>query len=103
MEQIYTIPVNEAFEAGAADASCGCAFCALYRKLEENELDLILGASMMFYMLFLCMSISYFLTTTKKVGATALSILAVANFVFLILFGNIFAKHSTNVTSNYYN
>ena len=47
MEQIYTIPVNEAFEAGAADASCGCAFCALYRKLEENELDLILGASMM--------------------------------------------------------
>ncbi len=47
MEQIYTIPVNEAFEASAADPSCGCAFCALYRKLEENELDLILGASMM--------------------------------------------------------
>ena len=47
MEQIYTIPVNEAFEASAADASCGCAFCALYRKLEENELELILGASMM--------------------------------------------------------
>ncbi len=47
MEQIYTIPVNEAFEASAKDSSCGCAFCALYRKLEENELDLILGASMM--------------------------------------------------------
>ena len=47
MEQIYTIPVNEAFEASAADPACGCAFCALYRKLEENELDLILGASMM--------------------------------------------------------
>ena len=47
MEQIYTIPVNEAFEASAADHACGCAFCALYRKLEENELDLILGASMM--------------------------------------------------------
>ena len=47
MEQIYTIPVNEAFEASAADSSCGCAFCALYNKLEENELDLILGASMM--------------------------------------------------------
>ena len=47
MEQIYTIPVNEAFEAGAADASCGCPVCALYRKLEEDELDLILGASMM--------------------------------------------------------
>ncbi len=47
MEQIYTIPVNEAFEASAADASCGCPMCALYRKLEENELELILGASMM--------------------------------------------------------
>ena len=47
MEQIYTIPVNEAFEASVADSSCGCAFCALYNKLEENELDLILGASMM--------------------------------------------------------
>ena len=47
MEQIYTIPVNEAFEASAADASCGCPLCAIYRKLEENELDLILGASMM--------------------------------------------------------
>lgn len=47
MEQIYTIPVNEAFEASAADSSCGCPMCAIYRKLEENELDLILGASMM--------------------------------------------------------
>ena len=47
MEQIYTRPVNEAFEAGAADHSCGCPICALYRKLEEDELDLILGASMM--------------------------------------------------------
>ena len=47
MEQIYTIPVHEAFEAGAADPKCGCPLCALYRKLEENELDLILGASMM--------------------------------------------------------
>ena len=47
MEQIYTIPVNEAFEASAADASCGCPLCAIHRQLEENELDLILGASMM--------------------------------------------------------
>lgn len=47
MEKIYTIPVNEAFEASAADPACGCPFCTLYRKLEENELDLILGASMM--------------------------------------------------------
>ena len=47
MDMNFTIPVNEAFEASAADAACGCPFCALYRKLEENELDLILGASMM--------------------------------------------------------
>ena len=47
MEQIYTIPVNEAFEASADDRARGCALCALYNKLEENELDLILGASMM--------------------------------------------------------
>lgn len=47
MEQIYTIPVNEAFDASAADHTCGCPMCALYRKLQENELELILGASMM--------------------------------------------------------
>ncbi len=47
MEKIYTIPVNEAFEASRDDHACGCPFCTLYRKLEENELDLILGASMM--------------------------------------------------------
>ena len=47
MEQIYTIPVSEAFEKSAADKSCGCTFCTLYNKLECDELDLILGASMM--------------------------------------------------------
>ena len=47
MDVNFTIPVNEAFEASAADPHCGCALCALYRKLEEDELDLILGASMM--------------------------------------------------------
>jgi len=47
MEKIYTIPVNEAFEASQADPVCGCPFCTLYNKLEENELELILGASMM--------------------------------------------------------
>ncbi len=41
------IPVNEAFEASAADKGCGCPFCALYNKLESDELDLILGASFM--------------------------------------------------------
>ena len=47
MEQIYTIPVNEAFEASAANPACGCPFCSLYNKLEDDELELILGASMM--------------------------------------------------------
>ncbi|MBR6529941.1 MAG: hypothetical protein IKT43_00805 [Clostridia bacterium] len=42
LEKLYTIPVNEAFEE--AD---GCPFCALFKKLEANELELILGASMM--------------------------------------------------------
>lgn len=41
-ERIYTIPVNEAFES-----SDGCPFCRLHKKLEDDELDLILGASMM--------------------------------------------------------
>lgn len=47
MEQIYTIPVNEAFEAALDHPECGCPLCTLFRKLENNELDLILGASMM--------------------------------------------------------
>ena len=47
MEKIYTIPVNEAFEASRDDHACGCPFCTLYNRLEENELELILGASMM--------------------------------------------------------
>lgn len=46
-ETIYTIPVNEAFEACAEDHSLGCPFCRLYNILEQNEIDLILGASMM--------------------------------------------------------
>ncbi len=47
MERIYTIPVNEAFDASAASPACGCPLCALYEKLEEDELELILGGSMM--------------------------------------------------------
>ncbi len=47
MEQIYTIPVNEAFDAVAGKPECGCPFCVLYRKLQNDELDIILGASMM--------------------------------------------------------
>lgn len=42
-EKIYTIPVNEAFD----DQSGKCPFCLLYEKLQEDELGLILGASMM--------------------------------------------------------
>lgn len=47
MEQIYTIPINEVFEEHEKQPSLGCPLCHLYEKLEENELDLILGASMM--------------------------------------------------------
>ena len=47
MEKIYTIPVNEAFDACAEDKSKGCPFCEMFRKVQENELELILGASMM--------------------------------------------------------
>jgi hypothetical protein len=42
VEKIYTIPVIEAF-----DLYSGCPHCALYKKLEDNELDMILGAAMM--------------------------------------------------------
>ncbi len=47
MEQIYAIPVNEAFRECRGKIEIGCPFCSIHRKLEENELDLILGASMM--------------------------------------------------------
>ena len=47
MEQIYTIPVNEAFDLVSEKPECGCPFCYLYRKLQEDEIDIILGASMM--------------------------------------------------------
>ena len=47
MEKNYTIPINEAFEAGVADPKCGCPMCSLYRTLEENQLDTILGGAMM--------------------------------------------------------
>jgi len=46
-EKLYTIPVNEAFDACAEDHSRGCPFCRLYNMLESNELDTILGAAMM--------------------------------------------------------
>ena len=47
MEQIYTIPVNEAFDLVNEKRECGCPICVLFRKLQNDELDIILGASMM--------------------------------------------------------
>ncbi len=47
MEQIYTIPVNEAFELVGEKPECGCPFCVLYKRLQKDETDIILGASMM--------------------------------------------------------
>lgn len=47
MEQIYTIPINEAFDLCREKPECGCPLCVLYKRLQEHELDLILGASMM--------------------------------------------------------
>ena len=45
MEQIYTIPINEAFEACAGHDEC--PLCKIYNKFDADEIDLILGASMM--------------------------------------------------------
>lgn len=42
MEKIYTIPVNDAFNEQE-----GCPFCAMREKLRKDEIDIILGASMM--------------------------------------------------------
>lgn len=47
MEKIYTIPINEAFDASRDDKSLGCPFCNLRKKIENDEIELILGASMM--------------------------------------------------------
>jgi Holliday junction resolvase-like predicted endonuclease len=46
MEQIYTIPVNEAFEDCTAEkrgeSGAVCPFCLMRHRLEANEIDLIL-------------------------------------------------------------
>ncbi|MBR2460989.1 MAG: hypothetical protein IKB34_07155 [Clostridia bacterium] len=47
LEKIYTIPVNEAFDACRDDASRGCPICVLRKRLENDELEIIMGASMM--------------------------------------------------------
>ena len=47
MQQIYTIPVNEAFDLCREKPENGCPLCVLYKRLQRDELDIILGASMM--------------------------------------------------------
>ena len=47
MEQIYTIPINEAFERGMENGTCDCPLCKLYDKLEKKEVEMALGPSMM--------------------------------------------------------
>ena len=41
-EQLYTIPINEAF-----DEKEGCPLCRLRQKLEDQSLKYIMGAAMM--------------------------------------------------------
>ena len=47
MEQIYTIPINEAFERGMEEGTCDCPICKLFDKLERKEVEMALGPSMM--------------------------------------------------------
>ncbi len=46
-ETIYTIPINEVFDECAESETPECPLCHLYNKFEGDELELILGASMM--------------------------------------------------------
>ena len=46
-EQIYTIPINEAFDKTAASEKPDCPFCALYSMLEKNAVDAVMGAAKM--------------------------------------------------------
>lgn len=41
-EQLYTIPVNDAF-----DLDCECPVCAIHDKLESDAIDFVMGASYM--------------------------------------------------------
>jgi len=47
LEKIYTIPVNEAFDECQNDRSLGCPFCHLHDKVENDNLEHILGDAMM--------------------------------------------------------
>ena len=46
-EQIYTIPINEAFDQALADEKPDCPFCKLWSMLEKNALEAVMGAAMM--------------------------------------------------------
>ncbi len=46
-EKIYTIPINEAFDKAIENEPYDCPFCLLQEMLEQNELEIIMGASMM--------------------------------------------------------
>lgn len=41
-EQLYTIPVNDAF-----DSDCECPICAIYKSLEDNAIEYTMGPSYM--------------------------------------------------------
>lgn len=41
-EQLYSIPVNDAF-----DADCECPVCFMYNKLQSDAIDFVMGASYM--------------------------------------------------------
>ena len=47
MEQIYTIPLNEAFEKGMEAGTCDCPICKLFDKMEKKEVEMALGPAMM--------------------------------------------------------
>lgn len=47
MEQIYTIPINEAFDRSRESEDGACPLCLLCETVTETEVDRILGASMM--------------------------------------------------------
>lgn len=46
-EQIYTIPINEAFDEALSSEKPDCPFCKLWSMLEKNALEAVMGAAMM--------------------------------------------------------
>ncbi len=47
MEQIYMIPVNEAFDEAIKEGACECPLCLMRKKLENKEVEIALGPAMM--------------------------------------------------------